>query len=134
MDVLWVAFVVLTTGIVILALLFYRLSLFGGEVNPTGVWFNENLNIRMLLHDIDSVFQGSVVWANGTDKMLGMRIVENLRFDKSKTGKGQYSDPITGNQYEIKLNLKRKDTLLLQAYYPNTGNLAFSQEWRQVEN
>lgn len=133
-EVLWISFVALSIGVTILVLVFFKMKLLGSDFNPTGIWFNESLNIRILLHDIDSVFQGSVVWANGIDKFLGMRIVENVRFDKRKVGKGVYSDPLTGNQFDVHLNVNRKGMIFLQAFYPNTGNPAFSQEWKQVEN
>lgn len=133
-EVLWISFVALSVGVTVLVIVFYKMKFLGDDFNPTGIWFNESLNIRILLHDIDSVFQGSVVWANGIDKILGMRIVENVRFDKRNIGKGLYSDPLTGNQFEVQLNLNRKGMIYLQAFHPNTGNPAFSQEWKQVDN
>jgi hypothetical protein len=149
-EVLWISFVALSVGVTVLVIVFYKMKLLGDDFNPTGLWFNESLNIRILLHDIDSVFQGSVVWANGIDKFLGMRIVENVRFDKRNIGKmrivenvrfdkrnigkGLYSDPLTGNQFEIQLNVNRKGMIYIQAFHPNTSNPAFSQEWKQVDN
>lgn len=96
-----------------------------------GIWLNESQNMRILLHEVDSVFQGSVIWANGTDRFLGFKVVENLKFDRSKNGKGKYADPITGKHYEIALNMKRKGLIQIKAYYPNSENLAFLQEWKQ---
>lgn len=133
-EVMWISFVALTTGVTILVLVFYKMKFMDSEIGLSGVWYNESLDVRMLLHDIDSEFQGSIIWANGVDKFLGMRIVENLRIDKSKVGIGIYSDPHTGNKYEIRLNMKNKNILSLHAFYPKTDNLAFSQEWKQVDN
>jgi uncharacterized protein (DUF2147 family) len=131
-DVLWLSFLALTVGISILAFLYYKLKLAGSDFDLTGIWFSESLNVRILIHSIDSVFQGSVVWANGMDQLLGTRVVENLRFNKSNVGFGKYSDPFTGKKYEIKMNLSRKGKLMVKAFYPQTQNLAFSQEWNQV--
>lgn len=133
-EVMWFSFLALTTGVTILVLVFYKMKLMDSDIGLTGVWYNESLDVRMLLHDIDSEFQGSIIWANGVDKFLGMRIVENLRIDRSKIGTGIYSDPHTGNKYKIRLNLKNKSILSLNAFYPQTDDLAFSQEWKQVDN
>ncbi len=130
-NVLLISFVVVALGVVGLVLLVNKLESSPVSLDFGGIWLNESQNIRILLHDVDSVFQGSVIWANGMDKLLGFKVVENLRFDRSKKGKGKYSDPITGKQYEINLSMKRKGLIQIKAYYPNSENLAFSQEWKQ---
>lgn len=128
---LLISFVVVALGVMGLVLLVNKLESSPASLVFGGIWFNESLNIRILLHDVDSVFQGSVIWANGMDKLLGFKVVENLRFDRSKKGKGVYSDPITGKQYEINLSMKKKGLIQIKAYHPNSVNLAFSQEWKQ---
>lgn len=131
-EVVWVSFVAVTAGVIILALIFYNIRVLGSDFNPTGIWANENLKLRMLLHNSDEEYQGSVIWANGIDRFLGMRIIENVRFDNKKVGKGKYFDPFTGNQYEIKINFNRKGLILIDAYHPINGDPVFSQEWKQV--
>jgi hypothetical protein len=118
-------------GVISLVVLINKLESTPASLIFGGIWLNEALNIRMLLHDIDSEFQGSVIWANGVDKLLGFKMVKNLRFSKSKKGKGKYIDPLTGQQYEINLKLKRKGIILINGYLPNSNNLVFSQEWKQ---
>ena len=130
-NVLLISFVVVALGVMGLVLLVNKLESSPASLVFGGIWLNESQNIRILLHDVDSVFQGSVIWANGMDKLLGFKVVENLRFNRSKKGKGKYSDPITGKQYEINLSLKRKGLIQINAYYPNSEKLAFSQEWKQ---
>ncbi len=130
-NVLLISFVVVALGVIGLVLLVNKLESSPASLEFGGIWLNESQNIRILLHDVDSVFQGSVIWANGTDKLLGYKVVENLRFDRSKKGKGKYSDPITGKHYEINLSMKRKGLIQIKAYYPNSESLAFSQEWKQ---
>ena len=130
-NVMVISFVVVALGVVGLVLLVNKLESSPVSLDFGGIWLNESQNIRILLHDVDSVFQGSVIWANGMDKLLGYKVVENLRFDRSKKGKGKYSDPITGKQYEINLSMKRKGLIQIKAYYPNSENLAFCQEWKQ---
>jgi len=129
-DLMLVAFIVIAMGAVGLILMIYRLGATPINFEVCGIWLNESMNIRILLHDNDSVIQGSVIWANGMDKLLGFKVVENLRFDRSKKGKGSYSDPLTGQKYEINMRLKRKGLILINAYHPDTESLAFSQEWK----
>lgn len=128
---LLISFVVLALGVMVLVLLVNNLESSPVSLIFGGIWLNEAQNVRILLHEVDSVFQGSVIWANGTDRLLGFKVVENLRFDRSKKGKGKYYDPITGKHYEINLSMKRKGLIQIKAYYPNSENLAFSQEWKQ---
>jgi hypothetical protein len=129
-NMLLISFVVVALGVMGLVLLINKLESTPVSMDFGGIWLNEAQNIRILLHDVDSVFQGSVIWANGMDKLLGFKVVENLRFDKSKKGKGRYSDPLTGQNYEICLSLKRKGLIQIKAYHPNSQDLAFSQEWK----
>lgn len=130
-GVLLIALVVIVMGTLGLFLLIRRLETSPASVDFSGIWLNESMNIRILLHEVDTVFQGSVIWANGLDRLLGYKVVENLKFNSSKKGKGKYSDPLTGQQYEINLTLKRKGIIQISAYLPNSEEVAFSQEWKQ---
>lgn len=130
-NMLLISFVVVALGVMGLVLLINKLESTPVSLDFGGIWLNESLNIRILLHDVDSVFQGSVIWANGMDKLLGFKVVENLKFDRSKKGKGKYSDPLTGEQYEIDLRMKKKGLIQIKAYHPNSENIVFSQEWKQ---
>jgi len=131
-DVMWI-FLIVAVAVTGLVLLIYRFGMPPRNLDFAGIWLNESLNIRMLLHDNNSAhYQGSVIWANGVDKLLGFMMVENLKVDRSsKTAKGKYSDPLTGKVYEITLRKKRKGLILIKAYHPNSNSLAFSQEWKQ---
>lgn len=100
-----------------------------------GVWFNEHLNVRILMYDVDSVFQGSVVWADSlNNSILGVRVVENLRVGFFKICRGTYVDPITSKEYDVKLQLKSKSIMKLTAFDRETHNEAFSQEWKLIKS
>lgn len=129
-DVVWISFVVVVVAVIGLVLLFSK-GASTASLDFAGIWLNESMNIRILLYDVDSEFQGSVIWANGVDKLLGFKVVENLRFDKFRKGRGKYSDPMTGQKYEIVLSMKRKGLILVDVFHPNSNGLAFSQEWKQ---
>lgn len=130
-GVLLMALVLVVLGLVGLFFVIKRFESSPASFDFSGIWLNESMNIRILLHEVDTVFQGSVIWANGLDRLLGFKVVENLKFDRSKKGKGIYSDPLTGQQYEINLTLKRKGIIQISAYLPNSQDVAFSQEWKQ---
>ena len=87
-DVVWISFVVVVVTVIGLVLLFSRIESSTASLDFAGIWLNESMNIRILLYDVDSEFQGSVIWANGMDKLLGFKVIENLRFDRSKKGRG----------------------------------------------
>ena len=59
-----VAFVLVLIVVGGLVLFLIREQFSGADFQQSivGVWFNEHLNIRILMYDVDSVFQGSVVW------------------------------------------------------------------------
>lgn len=100
-----------------------------------GVWFNERLNIRILMYDVDSVFQGSIVWADSlNDSILGTRVVENLRVGFFKIYKGTYVDHVTSKEYDVKLQLKGKTIMKLTAFDKETHAEAFSQEWTLLKS
>ena len=100
-----------------------------------GVWFNEHLNVRILMYDVDSVFQASVVWADSlNNSILGTRVVENLRVGFFKICKGTYVDPLTSKEYDIKLQLKGKTVMKLTAFDKETHNEVFAQEWKLLKS
>ncbi len=100
-----------------------------------GVWFNEHLNMRILMYDVDSVFQGSVVWADSlNNSILGTRVVENLRIGFFKICKGTYVDPVTSKEYDVKLQLKGKTIMKLTAFDKETHHEVFSQEWKLIKS
>ncbi len=130
-NVVWISFVLIVLSVVGVVLIINRFGSTQHSLDFAGIWQNEALNIRILLHDIDSEFQGSVIWANGMDKLLGFKVVKHLKFNGSKKGKGTYSDPLTGQQFEINLTMKRKGLIQINAYHPHSENLVFSQEWKK---
>lgn len=132
-DVVWISFLLVVSGVIGAVLLINKFGSGQSNLDFAGIWLNESLNLRILIHDIDSEYQGSVIWANGMDKLLGFKMVQNLKFDKSRKGSGKYIDPITGQHYQLSLRMKAKGILQVKAFHPNSNNLAFSQEWKQIE-
>ena len=102
--------------------------------NLVGVWLNEYMNVRLLIYDVDSIFQGSVVWAdNMNNSILGTRVLENLRVGMFKKCKGSYIDPVSAKEFDVTLHLKNKTILKLTAFHKNTQDVAFAQEWKLIK-
>jgi hypothetical protein len=119
-------------------ILFLILEQFSGadfEHSIVGVWFNEHLNVRILMYDIDSVFQGSVVWADShNNSILGTRVVENLKVGLFNICKGSYVDPVSSKEYDVRLHLKGKSVMRLTCYHKGTNDVAFAQEWKLLKS
>jgi len=134
MMVYFVLIMVLVGGLI----LFLIREQFSGadfEHSIVGVWFNEHLNVRILMYDVDSVFQGSVVWADSlNNSILGTRVVENLKVGFFNICKGTYLDPVTAKEYDVRLHLKGKSIMKLIVYHKGTHNVAFAQEWKLLKS
>lgn len=85
------------------------------ENNLTGIWVNESQTIRILLHHIDSVFQGEVVWVNSVNqnnRMLGARMIKDLALRRLVQGSsGIYIDPDSGVELPFRLWFQGKGRL-----------------------
>jgi hypothetical protein len=102
--------------------------------NLVGVWFSEQMNVRVLIYDVDSVFQGSVVWADSmNNSILGTRVLENLRVGLFKKCKGSYIDPISAKEFDVMLQLKTKSILKVTAFNKENQSVAFAQEWKLMK-
>lgn len=135
MSIFLIVVVFVLVGALIVFLIREQFSESAFQHSLVGVWFNENLNIRILLYDVDSVFQGSVVWAESqNNSILGQRIVENLKVGLFNKCKGTYVDPVTLRQYCVRLQLKGKTTMKMTAYERNSNQVAFVQEWKLLKS
>lgn len=102
--------------------------------NLVGVWFNELLNVQVLIYDVDSIFQGSIVWAdNMNSSILGTRVLENVRVGMFKKCKGSYVDPVSAKEFDVTLQLKSKSVLKVTTFHKNTQEQVFVQEWKLVK-
>ena len=102
--------------------------------NLVGVWFNEHLNVQVLIYDVDSIFQGSIVWAdNMNSSILGTRVPENVRVGMFKKCKGFYVDPVSAKEFDVILQLKNKSVLKVTTFHKNTKDQVFVQEWKLIK-
>lgn len=134
MMVLSFVVLVITGGLIVFLV---REQFLGADFqhNLVGVWLNEYINVRVLIYDVDSVFQGSVVWAdNMNNSILGTRVLENIRVGMFKKCKGSYIDPVSTKEFDVTLHLKNKSVLKITAFHKNTQEVAFTQEWRLIKS
>lgn len=86
-------------GSVLLVVAFYRMrnELTDMESRLTGVWVNEAQTMRIIIHNVDSAFQGEIVWADSHlqgKQLLGTTLIRDLVMKKLFQGStGIYSDP-----------------------------------------
>jgi len=77
------------------------------ESRLTGVWVNETQTTRIVLHHIDSIFQGEVVWVNSvrpTNQILGSKIIKDLQLKRLVQGSaGIYIDPVSGTEMPFQM-------------------------------
>ncbi|MBX2896615.1 MAG: DUF2147 domain-containing protein [Cyclobacteriaceae bacterium] len=134
-NMMMVSFVLLVVAGGLIAFL-VREQFLGADFqhNLVGVWFNESLNVRVLIYDVDSVFQGSIVWAdNMNNSILGTRVLENLKVGMFKKCKGSYIDPVSAKEFDVTVQLKNKSLLKVTAFHKNTQDQAFVQEWKLMK-
>lgn len=123
--------------VVIIVFLAVRHTKFSNlETKLTGVWTNESRTVRIILHDIDSVFQAEIVWlgANITNsQLLGFKMVRDLML-KNFNLTGTYVDPSTGLEHPLRLWWLGKNRIKLDIMSQINGSLKLIKEetWVQV--
>jgi|SRR6478736_2847346 len=120
------------TGIVV-GLLFWLKNLLedvGTKIN--GIWSNSDRTFRVLIYDIDSTFQGDVVWASqDNQRILGRSILQNVRLKFALFGKGHYICPFTRREYAFQLRRLSRNSLQLYMIDAE-GKLVSNETWNLV--
>jgi len=98
----------------------------------TGIWVNSDQTFRVLIYDIDSIFQGDVIWAShDNQRILGRSILKDVRFKFALFGKGHYICPFTHREYSFRLRRLSKESL--QLYMTDTaGKVVANETWNLV--
>ncbi|MEP2668252.1 MAG: hypothetical protein ABJH04_04620 [Cyclobacteriaceae bacterium] len=109
------------------------------ESHLTGVWVNESQTMRILLHQIDSIFQGEVVWINSIKNnhqhMLGTKMIKELELNKIVQGStGIYIDPQSGEELPFRLWLHGRGKLKLAVINKVNGKnrVVKEERWFQL--
>lgn len=122
---------------VVSALLAYQLrnSKASLESRLTGIWVNESQTMRILLHHIDSIFQGDVVWINSIQHnhqhLLGTKMIKELALKTIAQGStGIYVDPKSGEELPFRLWIHGKGRLKLAVMNKVDGKIRVVKEER----
>ena len=98
----------------------------------TGIWENADNTIRVLIYEIDSVFQGEVIWTNVQNQcILGARILHSMELKRFNLGKGIYNCPFTHQQYQFQLKLVKNELLSLHLQ-TREGLPVLKEQWRLI--
>ena len=111
-----------------------------------GVWYNTEKTAKVEILKKESAFIGKIVWLKdpnpggkpGGDKfnpdpklksrpLMGLNLLEGLKFDSGMWEDGTIYDPKTGKTYSCQVTLKSKDVLEVKGY------IGFSLIGRTVE-
>jgi len=126
---------------VVSALLAYKLrnSKTTLESRLTGIWVNESQTMRILIHHIDSIFQGEVVWINSIkhnqQHMLGAKMIKELALKTIVQGStGIYIDPISGEELPFRMWFHGKGRLKLAVINKVNGKnkVVKEEQWFQL--
>ncbi len=118
-----------------LTLLFYWWKNSAEELGSkiTGIWENADHTIRVLIYEIDSIFQGEVIWTNvQNQRVLGARILHSIELKNFKWGIGIYNCPFTHQQYQFQLKLVKKELLSLHLH-TQEGISVLKEQWRLIK-
>jgi uncharacterized protein (DUF2147 family) len=137
------------TGTAVLLLLFFFSSFVAkaqSENAILGIWYNTEKTAKVEILKKGSAFIGKIVWLKdpnpggkpAVDKdnpdakfksrpLMGLNLLEGLKFDSGMWEDGTIYDPKTGKTYSCQVTLKSKDVLEVKGY------IGFSLIGRTVE-
>ncbi|MCB0487224.1 MAG: hypothetical protein KDC99_02045 [Cyclobacteriaceae bacterium] len=127
-------------GSVLLVIGYYRLNneMADMESRLTGVWVNDAQTMRIIIHNVDSVFQGEIVWADSRhqgNQLLGATLIRDLVMKKLFQGStGVYLDPFKGREMPFQMWWKgRKNIKFSLIDKVNGRNKVIREEvWHQI--
>ncbi|HEY5825145.1 MAG TPA: hypothetical protein VIT44_12295 [Cyclobacteriaceae bacterium] len=124
--------ILIPTGIVVGLIFWLRNLLEDVGTKITGIWANSDQTFRVLIYDIDSIFQGEVIWTNTENqRILGRSILQGVRLKFALFGKGNYICPFTRREYSFRLRRLSKESL--QFYMTDTeGKVVANETWNLV--
>lgn len=108
------------------------------ESRLTGVWVNDAETMRIVIHNVDSIFQGEIVWADANlqkRQLLGFTLIRDLAIKKLFQGSsGVYADPINGLELPFQMWWKGRKSIKLSLIGKVNGqNKVIREElWHQI--
>ena len=101
-------------------------------VKISGIWTNPDQTIRIVLYEVNSIFQAEIIWAGeGLEKLMGKSIVKDLRLSSYNKGEGVYLCPFTQKAFLLRLQMF-DDGILKFQFKSRNGKVSRSEKWKQV--
>lgn len=111
-----------------------------------GIWYNTEKTAKIKITKSGSTYEGEIVWLKDPNPdgkpaldvenddeelqkrpLLGLKIIEGLKFSAGRWKDGEIYDPKSGNTYSSEVRMKDENTLEVKGY------LGFSFIGRTVE-
>ncbi|MFC3414608.1 DUF2147 domain-containing protein [Algoriphagus hitonicola] len=101
----------------------------------TGIWFNTEKTAKIKITKAGDTYEGEIVWLKDPNPdgkpaldvenddedlqkrpLMGLKIIEGLKFSGDRWKDGEIYDPKSGNMYSSEVQMKNKDTLEVKGY------------------
>ena len=99
-----------------------------------GMWVNESQSTRILIHEIDSIFQGNIIWVNEIQQshFLGFNLIKGLVIKSFAQGsRGVYVDPVTKaeNPFQIWFHGRGRLKMVLISKVNGRDEIIREEKW-----
>lgn len=107
------------------------------ETKLEGMWVNESQTMRILIHQIDSEFQGKIVWVSSLqkDKLLGHNLFKDLVMKSFAQGcTGVYVAPETDKEFAFRLWFSGRGIIKMTLLSKEKGpdNILREEKWFRI--
>ncbi len=104
------------------------------QTKLAGMWINETQSTRILIHEVDSVFQGDIIWVSEIQKshILGFNMIKGLVVKSFAQGsRGVYVDPLTKeeNPFQIWFHGKGRLKIALISKINGRDEIIREEKW-----
>jgi len=104
----------------------------------SGIWKNGSGTFQVLIHNNGPIVRGHVVWANENDqtekrKLIGALVLKEVQLKPFwRWSKGTYIDPITNQEFPLRLRLRNNKNLSVHFFESLNGEVLIKEEWELV--
>ena len=104
----------------------------------SGIWKNGSGTFQVLIHNIGPDVRGHVVWANEDDqhekgKLIGALVLKEVELKSFwRWSKGTYIDPLTNQEFPLRLKLRNNKSLRVHFFESIHGEVLLKEEWQLV--
>lgn len=126
---------IVASSVVVVIMLVNSTSSMGTKLE--GMWVNESQTMRILIHQIDSEFQGKIIWVSSVqkDKLLGHTLFKDLVMKSFVQGRtGIYVVPETEKEFAFRLWFSGKGMIKMTLLNKEKGpdNILREEKWFRI--